>query len=87
MRCEVVFTKEARQDASKLASAGLRTKAQSLLGVLGDNPLQNPAPFEKLDGELSGAFPRSINVHHRLVSQAFDKGKVVKVIRMWTHCE
>ena len=87
MKWEVVFTKDAQKDAKKIASSGLRTKAEDLLAVLADNPYQNPPPFEKLVGDLSGAYSRRINIHHRLVYQVLDKEKVVKVIRMWSHYE
>ena len=87
MRWEVVFTRDAQKDARKLAVAGLRTKAQSLLDVLGENPYQNPPPFEKLVGDLSGAYSRRINIQHRLVYQILDEERIVKVLRMWTHYE
>ena len=87
MKWEVVFTKDARKDAKKISSAGLRTKVEGLLGVLSDNPYQNPPPYEKLVGDLSGAYSRRINIHHRLVYQVLDKEKAVKVIRMWSHYE
>jgi toxin YoeB len=82
VKWEVVFTKDAQKDAKKIASAGLRTKVEALLGVLSYNPYQNPPPYEKLVGDLSGAYSRRINIHHRLVYQIFDREKVVKVIRM-----
>jgi Txe/YoeB family toxin of toxin-antitoxin system len=84
---QIVFTKHAQKDAKKLSIAGLRKKAEKLLEILGDNPYQKPPPFEKLVGELSGAYSRRINIKHRLVYQILDKEKVVKVIRMWTHYE
>lgn len=87
MKWEVVFTKDAQKDAKKIASAGLKTKVEGLLGVLAGNPHQNPPPYEKLVGDLSGACSRRINIHHRLVYQVLDKEKVVKVIRMWSHYE
>jgi len=83
----VVFTKQAQKDAKKLSSAGLRSKAEQLLEILRKNPYQNPPPFEKLLGDLSGAYSRRINIQHRLVYQVFDDKKVVKVIRLWTHYE
>jgi len=83
----VVFTKQAQKDAKKLSSAGLRSKAEQLLEILRKNPYQNPPPFEKLLGDLSGACSRRINIQHRLVYQVFDDKKVVKVIRLWTHYE
>jgi toxin YoeB len=81
----VVFTKQAQKDAKKLSSAGLRPKAEKLIEILRENPYQAPPPFEKLLGDLSGAFSRRINIQHRLVYQILDDEKIVKVIRMWTH--
>ena len=83
----VVFTKRALKDAKKLSTAGLRTKAETLLDILRENPYQTPPPFEKLIGDLSGAYSRRINIQHRLVYQIIDDEKTVKVIRMWTHYE
>ena len=83
----VVFTKQAQKDAKKLSSAGLRPKAEKLIEILRENPYQTPPPFEKLLGDLSGAFSRRINIQHRIVYQILDNEKVVKVIRMWTHYE
>ncbi len=83
----VVFTKRALKDAKKLSAAGLRSKAESLLNILRENPYQTPPPFEKLIGDLSGAYSRRINIQHRLVYQLLDDEKTVKVIRMWTHYE
>ena len=87
MKWEVVFTKDAQKDAKKISSAGLRIKVEALLEVLADNPYKNPPPFEKLVGDLAGAYSRRINIHHRLVYQVLDKENVVKVIRMWSHYE
>ena len=84
---QVVFTKQAQKDAKKLSSAGLRPKAEKLIEILRENPYQTPPPFEKLLGDLSGAFSRRINIQHRMVYQILDDEKVVKVIRMWTHYE
>jgi Txe/YoeB family toxin of toxin-antitoxin system len=83
----LVYTKQARKDAKKLAESGLKPKAQALLDVLAENPWQNPPPYEKLTGDLSGACSRRINIQHRLIYQVLDKDKTVKVIRMWTHYE
>ena len=83
----VVFTKHAQKDAKKLVSAGLRSKAEGLLDILRENPYKTPPTFEKLLGDLSGAYSRRINIQHRLVYQILDNEKVVKVIRMWTHYE
>jgi toxin YoeB len=83
----LVYTKQAQKDAEKLASAGLKPRAQSLLSVLAENPYQTPPPFEKLVGDLSGAYSRRISIQHRLVYQVLDDAKTVKVLRMWTHYE
>ena len=83
----VVFTKQARKDAKKLSDAGLRPKAETLLEILRENPYQTPPPYEKLIGDLKGAYSRRINIQHRLVYQILDDEKAVKVIRMWTHYE
>jgi toxin YoeB len=83
----VVFTKQGQKDAKKLSTAGLRPKAEKLIEILRENPYQTPPPFEKLLGDLSGAFSRRINIQHRLVYQILDDEKVVKIIRMWTHYE
>ena len=83
----VVFTKQAQKDAKKLAAAGLRSKAEKLLDILRENPYKTPPTFEKLLGDLSGAYSRRINIQHRLVYQILDNEKVVKIIRMWTHYE
>ncbi|MEK7832970.1 MAG: Txe/YoeB family addiction module toxin [Acidobacteriota bacterium] len=87
MSWELVFTKEAKKDARKLADAGLKRKAEELLAVLSSNPFQNPPPYEKLLGDLAGAYSRRINIKHRLVYEVFEKEKIVKVLRMWTHYE
>ena len=83
----VVFTKQAPKDAKKLSAAGLRPKAEKLLDILRENPYQTPPPFEKLLGDLSGAYSRRINIQHRIVYQIIDDEKTVKVIRMWSHYE
>ena len=83
----IVFTKRAQQDAKKLAAAGLRPKAEKLLDILRENPYQTPPPFEKLLGDLMGAFSRRINIQHRLIYQVIADEKAIKVIRMWTHYE
>jgi len=82
---KLVYSKQAQKDAEKLAAAGLKSKAQTLLAVLEQNPYQAPPPFEKLVGDLSGAYSRRISIQHRLVCQVLDDGKIVKVLRMWTH--
>jgi Txe/YoeB family toxin of toxin-antitoxin system len=81
----IVFTKQAKKDAKKLSAGGLRSKAEKLLDILRENPYQTPPPFEKLLGDLSGAYSRRINIQHRLVYQVLSDKKLVKVIRMWTH--
>jgi len=81
----VVYTKQALKDAKKLSAAGLRSKAETLLNILRENPYQTPPPFEKLIGDLAGAYLRRINIQHRLVYQIIDDERTVKVIRMWTH--
>jgi len=83
----VVFTKQARKDANKISASGLRSKAEKLIDILRKNPYQTPPSFEKLIGDLTGAYSRRINIQHRLVYQILDDEKVVKVIRMWTHYE
>ena len=87
MKWRIVFTKQAQKDAKKLTAAGLRSKAERLLDILRENPYQTPPPFEKLVGDLAGAYSRRINIQHRLVYEILNKEKVVKVIRMWTHYE
>ena len=84
---QLVFTKQARKDARKLAAAGLKDKAQILLDILAEDPFQNPPAYEKLVGDLRGAYSRRINIQHRLVYQVLKKERSVKVIRMWTHYE
>lgn len=87
MSWQVVFTKQAQKDAQKLASSGLKPKAQELLRILEYDPFQNPPPFEKLVGDLAGAYSRRINIQHRLVYQVLPENRVVKVLRLWTHYE
>ncbi len=87
MSWAIVFTKHAQKDAPKLASAGVKAKAQELLAVLKDNPFQNPPPYEKLVGDLSGAYSRRINIQHRLVYEVLTDEHTVKVLRMWSHYE
>jgi toxin YoeB len=83
----LLYTRQARKDAKKLTAAGLRPKAQELLDVLAADPFQAPPPFEKLVGDLSGAYSRRINIQHRLVYQVLAEERAVKVLRMWTHYE
>jgi Txe/YoeB family toxin of toxin-antitoxin system len=84
---ELCFTGHAGKDAKKLASSGLKPKAQELLEILRNNPFQNPPPYEKPVGDLLGAYSRRINIQHRLVYQVLPEQRVVKVLRMWTHYE
>lgn len=81
------FTKQAQKDARKLASSGLKPKAQDLLAILKLDPWQNPPPYEKLVGDLAGAYSRRINIQHRLVYQVLEAERAVKVLRLWTHYE
>ena len=87
MSWQLVYTKQAQKDAKKLASSGLKDKAKELLQVVELNPYQIPPPYEKLVGDLSGAYSRRINIQHRLVYQVLEEQKVVKVLRMWSHYE
>ena len=87
MKWTLVFTKQAQKDAKKLAAAGLKAKAEELLKLLELNPFQTPPRFEKLVGDLTGAYSRRINIQHRLVYQVLEERRIVKVIRMWTHYE
>lgn len=84
---KLVYTKQARKDAKKISRSGLRAKTEALLKVIEQNPFQNPPPYEKLVGDLSGAYSRRINIQHRLLYQVFKDEKTIKVIRMWTHYE
>ena len=83
----VIFTKQAQKDSKKIKRAGLKENVEQLLTVLMKNPFQNPPTFEKLVGDLSGAYSRRINIQHRLIYQVLKEEKIVKVIRMWTHYE
>ncbi len=87
MTWELVYTKQAQKDAKNLVSSGLKNKAKSLLDIIQKDPYQNPLPFEKLVGDLSGAYSRRINIQHRLVYQIYEKEHTIKVIRLWTHYE
>lgn len=87
MSWQVVFSRHAVKDARKLLAAGLKAKAQELLAVLAADPFQNPPPYEKLVGDLAGAYSRRINIQHRLVYEVFAKERSVRVLRMWTHYE
>ena len=82
---EIVYAKQAMKDAKKLAASGLKPKTQELLALLAGDPFQNPPPYEKLVGDLAGAYSRRINIQHRIVYEVFAKEKTVRVLRMWTH--
>lgn len=83
----LVFTSQAAKDAKKLSRSGLKPRAGILLEILREDPFRSPPPFEKLVGDLSGAFSRRINIHHRLVYQVLRRERTVKILRMWTHNE
>lgn len=85
MNWQIVYAKQALKDAKKLASSGLKLKGQEILAILVNDPFQNPPPYEKLVGDLNGAYSRRINIQHRLVYQVFLKERIVRVLRMWTH--
>lgn len=87
MSWELVFAKHAQKDAQKLVASGLKAKAQELLAIIKENPFQNPPPYEKLVGDLAGAYSRRINIQHRLVYEVLNDQNVVKVLRMWSHYE
>lgn len=87
MSWQLYFTRQAQRDAKKIVAAGLRDKVEELLQILQSNPLQTPPPYEKLIGDLAGAYSRRINIQHRLVYQIIKKDEAVKIIRMWTHYE
>jgi len=82
---EIFYTKQAQKDAKKLSANGLKAKAEKLLEIIKNNPYQNPPPYEKLVGDLTGAYSRRINIQHRLVYQVLDKKNIVKILRLWTH--
>lgn len=86
-RWEILFTKQAQKDARNLSAAGLRHKAEQLLDLLATDPFSKLPPFEKLLGDLNGAYSRRINIQHRLVYQVLEQEHIVKVLRMWTHYE
>lgn len=87
MTWQLAYTRQAQKDAKKLASSGLKEKAKELLRVVEINPFQNPPPYEKLVGDLAGAYSRRINIQHRLVYEVLENEHAVKVLRMWTHYE
>ncbi len=87
MSWRLVYTKQANRDAKKLNASGLKPKTQQLLSIIADDPYRNPPPFEKLVGDLTGAYSRRINIQHRLVYQILDEDRVLKVLRMWSRYE
>ena len=87
VKWELVFTKQAQKDAKKISSSGLKNKVEELLKILKNNPFQTPPSYEKLVGDLLGAYSRRINIQHRIVYQIYEDIKTVKVLRMWTHYE
>jgi len=84
---QVVYVRQAVKDAKKIEASGLKEKAKVLIAILSEDPFRNPPPFEKLVGDLAGAYSRRINIQHRLVYQVFESEKIVRVLRMWTHYE
>ncbi|PYI77917.1 MAG: Txe/YoeB family addiction module toxin [Verrucomicrobia bacterium] len=87
MSWSIVYTRQAQKDARKIAAANLKPQAQRLLDIIGKNPFQSPPPYEKLVGDLAGAYSRRINIQHRLVYQLYRAERTIKVIRMSTHYE
>ena len=87
MTWKLVYSKHAQKDARKLASSGLKANAQELLAILAEDPFKRPPPFEKLVGDLAGAYSRRINIQHRVVYQVLEEERIVKVLRLWTHYE
>ncbi len=87
MTWTLYYTKQAKKDAKKLAAANLKSKALELLSVIEENPYSNPPPYEKLVGDLSGAYSRRINIQHRIVYQVIEERKAVKILRLWSHYE
>ena len=87
MTWQLIYTAQAQKDAKKLRGSSRRSKAERLLGLLSRNPFQNPPPYERLSGDLAGAYSRRINIQHRLVYQVLESQHIVKVLRLWTHYE
>lgn len=87
MKWKLVYTKQAQKDAKKLGSSGLKKKALAILEILKEDPFKTPPPYEKLIGDLAGAYSRRINIQHRIVYQIIQEKKIIKIIRMWTHYE
>ena len=87
MSWRIVFTKQAQKDAKKISASNLKPKAEKIIKILRQNPFQTPPPYEKLVGDLAGAYSRRLNIQHRIVYQVIADEKIVKLIRMWTHYE
>ncbi len=87
VKWKIIYTKQAQKDAKKIANSGLKRKVLLLLELLEENPFQTPPPYEKLVGDLTGAYSRRINIQHRLVYQIFEEENIIKIIRMWSHYE
>lgn len=87
MGYKIKLTKDAIKDAKKIEQTGLKQNVQELLEIMNNNSFQNPPPYEKLKGDLKGAYSRRINIQHRLIYQVYEEEKIVKIIRMWTHYE
>ena len=87
MSWSIVYTRQAAKDARKIAASNLKRQTQRLLDIMAKNPFQNPPPYEKLVGDLAGAYSRRISIQHRLVYQVYRAEHTIKVIRMWTHYE
>jgi Txe/YoeB family toxin of toxin-antitoxin system len=87
VKWKLVYTKQAQKDAKKISTANLKDKTIEVLNVLGENPFKSPPPYEKLVGDLTGAYSRRINIQHRIIYQIYQKERIVKIIRMWTHYE
>ena len=87
MSWRIVFTKQAQKDAKKVSASNLKPKAEKIIKILRQNPFQTPPPYEKLIGDLAGAYSRRLNIQHRIVYQVIDDKKIIKIIRMWTHYE
>jgi Txe/YoeB family toxin of toxin-antitoxin system len=87
VKWRLVYTRQAQKDAKKIAASGLKAKTEAIIEILRENPFQSPPPFEKLVGDLAGAYSRRINIHHRLIYQVLNDEKTVKILRLWTHYE
>ena len=87
MTWTLYFTKQSKKDAKKLSAANLKNKAQKLLSIIEDNPYTNPPPYEKLVGDLAGAYSRRVNIQHRIVYQVLEEERAIKILRLWSHYE